>query len=609
MPRSRWAVRLQVTLTLALVAAPATALCQEKIEVPRDGRYVADGVLREVRPLPIPLGGITDRESFELTAEPCGARITLSHPRGTIELDSRPSHWAGELEVPDGRLSVTLVPVDEDEITGDWNWTITGGLPQPMHIDWALRYRRDPAVEPAPRPGQGRVIDPYDDPERGDVVTTERRGQTVERAEYTAAIWDFHINDAQLLPRHVEIVESAFELWASEHGRTWEPETRTCYTEAPSVVLPAVGYISPVGPEAGNDALRARRARAVDDHFAVRAAEESLPRVGETPPAGAGSPGSLHEIPGVESGCNRGASVRFWKERVHAGVRPPTPFERPELAPGPRDDVLSMSPEDFAEDEEAQAELFEKARQVRERQERFGREVLEATEGGDVVSILKRRTQEAFVNGVVAKAERNGYTEIGQMDDMVRGRFDLVSGEDMDRVAQYMLWDQSAQKVRLEKLEQPRRSVEVPECECPGHGYPRYHVIVQDLETGITHEWQVGTEAVSRIYELHGVDLPPGMDLDFETGDIAADLHDVDYDIFRVGVRGHDREHEENMYEELGLDEFGRAIDELSAAAGCQGEDLGDLDERIAELHRQAGTALQRVVDHYGLDQVREWYH
>jgi hypothetical protein len=290
---------------------------------------------------------------------------------------------------------------------------------------------------------------------------------------------------------------------------------------------------------------------------------------------------------------------------------------------GHRDPVLSMTPEGFGRDEAAQARLFEMARAVRERQGAFGQRQLALTKQGGVArSILKRDGQAEFAAGVIAKAGRNRFHTIGEMDDMVRGRFDLCAAEDARNLAEALLFTLPAPGtvddegkpvegpyIRLPKAELPRRPVTVPECPCGGAGYPRYHVIVQDPETGVTHEWQIGTGAVSDVYELAGVVFPPGMWLDFESGALGPDLHDVDYDIFRQGVRGHDREHGENMYETLGLAAFGERLDQLSAAAHCQGYALEDLDARIAALHAEASELLQKVVDHYGIEQVRQWYH
>jgi hypothetical protein len=306
----------------------------------------------------------------------------------------------------------------------------------------------------------------------------------------------------------------------------------------------------------------------------------------------------------------------------------PTDLDLPVRIPessGQRDPVLSMSPGGFAADESAHARLFEMARAVRARQETFGERLLGVTEqGGAVRSVLKRNSREDFVSGVVDKAERNGYGAIGEMDAMVRGRVDLCSADDVYKLAEILLYTLPSPEldsgqapptdepyVRLSKTELPRRPVADADCACETHrrGYPRYHVVVQDPATGITHEWQIGTAAVSDVYELPGVNFPPEMSIDLESGAIAPDLHDVDYDLFRQGVRGHDREHGQNMYETLGLAAFGQLVDRLSAEAHCLGYRLEDLDARIEALHRLAGERLQAVVDHYGIEQVRRWYH
>lgn len=322
-------------------------------------------------------------------------------------------------------------------------------------------------------------------------------------------------------------------------------------------------------------------------------------------------------------GANVTNPVGWWLPPDHPCVpecpeveRPLPNLDRPEL-PGTRHPLLFMPPDEFRASPEAQDALFRLAGEVWERQEAFGNSLIATTErGGRAVSILKRNEKSAFVEGVLAKAERNGYEHIGQMDDMVRGRLDLCDPQDVHDVAEILLYTLPTQGgvdeptfVRLSKTEMPRRPVKARECACEGAGYPRYHVIVQDTETGITHEWQIGMAAVSDVYEVAGIPFPPEMSYDFEMGLIAPDLHDIDYDIFRQGVRKHDRATGQNNYEALGLEDFGSRLDELSAAANCLGYDLPDLDERIASLHREAADLLQDVVDVYGIEQVREWYH
>ncbi len=323
----------------------------------------------------------------------------------------------------------------------------------------------------------------------------------------------------------------------------------------------------------------------------------------------------------VQQGASAGSLAVQRGPLAPASAPPAVPKpgqDRPRL-PGVIDNwVLALSPAEFEVNEPAQDRLFEMAQAVRSRQQTFGEDALGVTkEGGDVTSILKRNSKGAFVSGVVAKCKRNGYRTIGQMDDMVRGRFDLNGGDDVYRVARYLLYDLPIQAslrspvtslhpadvpvVVLEAAEAPRREVEVPECTGGGHGYPRFHVIVMDPETSITHEWQIGTESVSRVYELHGVKLPPGMDLDFELGRIGADLHDIDYDIFRQGVKKHSKK----AYSELELDVFGHRLDMLSAKAHCVGVSKGEIED----IQDAAADRLEEVVDRFGIDQVREWYH
>ena len=54
---------------------------------------------------------------------------------------------------------------------------------------------------------------------------------------------------------------------------------------------------------------------------------------------------------------------------------------------------------------------------------------------GTAKSILKRDTLDEFVDGVLGKMTRNKYTKVSQMDDIVRGRFDMADQAGVDKVA------------------------------------------------------------------------------------------------------------------------------------------------------------------------------
>ena len=263
---------------------------------------------------------------------------------------------------------------------------------------------------------------------------------------------------------------------------------------------------------------------------------------------------------------------------------------------GSRRPVLEMSPEQFEKDKDAQKELFAMAKDLRDRQQSFADNLLKEKKirGGKVKSILKRENFEEFVKGVVAKCKRNGYTRIGQMDDIVRGRFNLRAEADVDTIAA-AIKDQT--KYPIKEVVAPRRPQKGG-----GFGYPRWHIIVKDPDTGLTHEWQVGAEAVTEVYETKGIKLPEGLKLG---PGMRNDLHDIEYDIFKVGIK----EKYPEVHKRHGLPEFHKKVDQVAAEAGRKGAKTPELKKKIKKLHKGAARHLQKLFDEFGADWFKQFYH
>jgi hypothetical protein len=266
------------------------------------------------------------------------------------------------------------------------------------------------------------------------------------------------------------------------------------------------------------------------------------------------------------------------------------------VAKNGRKTVLDMSPEEFEKDKEAQRALFAMAKDLRGKQQSFADTLLSENKirGGKAKSILKRDNFDEFVKGVVAKCKRNGYTRIGQMDDIVRGRFDLRTEKDVNTIAA-ALKDQS--KYPVTQIIAPRR----PQKD-GGFGYPRWHIIVKAPDTGLTHEWQVGTRAVTEVFETPGIKLPEGVKLG---PGMKNDLHDIEYDIFRVGIK---RKYPK-VHKRHGLPEFHKEVDAVAAEAGRKGAKTPDLKKKIVKLHEDAAMHLQKLVDEFGPDWLKQFYH
>lgn len=278
-----------------------------------------------------------------------------------------------------------------------------------------------------------------------------------------------------------------------------------------------------------------------------------------------------------------------------AGAATADPTAATATAAAPKS-VLDLSPDEFEKDQEAQFKLFTMAKSCRYRMQELGQKILteQLITGGEVTSILKRDGLPEFVKGVVDKCRRNGYKRVGDMDDIVRGRFDLRSNEDVNTVAAALRAQTKYPVVSAVAPQRPQAS--------GGYGYPRWHLIVKDPDTGITHEWQVGTKAVTEVFEKSGIKMPDGVKK--ACPNLKNDLHDVEYDIFK-GIYNKYRD----VHERHGLPAFHAATDAVAAEAGLKGEKTPDLAKKIKKLHEDAGTHLQKLVDEFGADWIKQFCH
>lgn len=190
------------------------------------------------------------------------------------------------------------------------------------------------------------------------------------------------------------------------------------------------------------------------------------------------------------------------------------------------------------------------------------------------------------------KSKRNNYAIVGEMDDMSRGRFNLESWDDVESVNAALRSQNNFEVV--DKLG-PRRKQPGG-----GHGYPRYHDVLQDPETLVTHEWQIGTKATTDLFETSGIDtgtlkLKP---------DMHDDLHDIEYDIFKAI-----QEHLPETAQTYGIPEFRTQLDQFAAQTGKLGGQTPDLPEAIAQFHNQASEILKNLFDEQGAEFIEQFYH
>jgi hypothetical protein len=212
------------------------------------------------------------------------------------------------------------------------------------------------------------------------------------------------------------------------------------------------------------------------------------------------------------------------------------------------------------------------------------------------------------------------------MDDMVRGRFDLENGEDVEAVIGELM---KQKQFRVKSMEAPRRPVKDDDGKLIGHGYPRYHVILQDPESGLTHEWQIGTKAMSLSAEKKGIRMPKklqvklGISQDKDRGDWKKkyDFHDVEYAILRNVCKAAEAQEElkgdhfpaqeevKAAVEKWRVKAFSAKVDKLSAEAGTKGDKTPNLEERVAELHHRATIILHALTNDLGEEFLAHFAH
>ncbi|MEX0782760.1 MAG: hypothetical protein WD557_08925 [Dehalococcoidia bacterium] len=231
-------------------------------------------------------------------------------------------------------------------------------------------------------------------------------------------------------------------------------------------------------------------------------------------------------------------------------------------------------------------------------------------ENATYTSVPKREALPAFVDGVIGKCERNGYSLLSQMDDVIRGRVNVENAADVTRVVN-ALYNQGEHRVQPNESSMPRFWETANKQPTDIQKYPRYHVIVKDSASGITHEWQIGTEATSKLYQERKVQIPEALDAAAKAANkhFNPDLHDIEYDVFQAIAKKHPQ-----VAAQYGLPEF---IEKVAAASGesRSGEmyEHKILDKAITDLSAEASAILNRMVapppDGVGAAFVASFFH
>ncbi len=192
------------------------------------------------------------------------------------------------------------------------------------------------------------------------------------------------------------------------------------------------------------------------------------------------------------AGPGHGAAAVPHVESTPVPHTTPVPHSTEAVAISPKD-ALAMHHSEWAGHMEAQKALFEASSGAVSRMKAAGAEIVQGMPGADVSSLRKRDNFEQFVSEIVKKQKNENYEHVGKMCDIVRGRFNVETGADVQTVV-----------ARLKE----KFGDDVVKVKEPREGYPRWHINVRDAQTGLVHEWQVGTKSTTQFFETKSLTIP-----------------------------------------------------------------------------------------------------
>ena len=280
------------------------------------------------------------------------------------------------------------------------------------------------------------------------------------------------------------------------------------------------------------------------------------------------------------------------KEEVYGKQPAQTPLE----VKRPR--ALDMSAAEFAADEAAQQELYQAALDACTRQKAFMDSVLKDLGiEAEAYSIPKRPDFEGFRDGVLKKVgerKKGKYKTISQMTDMIRGRVNLDDPKLIQKVGDEVL---ARNENNVHDFRQSRDVVGVKAA------YPRYHVDIIDPETGMVHEWQIGTKQITEFYETPGIDVGK-----LDILEANRNVHDVEYDILgSIDEPNADWPAERiakcnKIAGETSIHEVRVKVARFSAKLGRENVSQTELDDAIRTLHEEISKVLRDVIESAGGD-------
>ena len=315
-----------------------------------------------------------------------------------------------------------------------------------------------------------------------------------------------------------------------------------------------------------------------------------------------GTTTALHGGLGGSVGFGGGALFRSLGEQFGPAVRRALASRKaaPEApSTGSVDDIMQKMPDDLETSAIDQRRLTEAAFETNQRMQVISDEIsaqfglppskvgLKGNKFG--VDDVGKLDQDEFIGKVLEKQRRWGDPEkIGKMTDMSRGRFDVDSFEEATAIADTLERQLNqafgAENVTRKKL----RDV-----------YKRYHILVKDPATGVHHEWQIGTEALTRMIEKVSVMLPDGVVLH------GTDFHVVMYDVLdKLSDPKIRAQHglPDNIADDIGLSGIRKRYDQLMLEAGTVpkgSKHPTDFDKRLARMAEELGGAVDTLEKKY----------
>ena len=269
---------------------------------------------------------------------------------------------------------------------------------------------------------------------------------------------------------------------------------------------------------------------------------------------------------------------------------------------GTVDDVMHRMPDDLEGSVVDQRRLTEAAFETNQRMQVISDDItsefglqrsLVGLKGNKFgVDDVTKIDKDEFIGKVLEKTRRWGDPEaIGSMRDMSRGRFDVDTFDEANALADSLerRLNEGFGAGNVER--KPVRDV-----------YKRHHILVKDPQTGVWHEWQIGTKSLTTMIEDVKVTLPDGVQLH------GSDFHVVMYDVLdKLNDPAIRSQHglPDSISDDIGLTAIRQRYDQLMIDAGTVKKGATEPEnftQRLSDMGDDLAGALERLeAKHPGL--------